>query len=198
MHSRGLERAPMAQIFEAQAQSLEDTENIVVRSQTGVAPIRDTIRSLDQTAIWSDVSTLNDKLREQGAPRRFQTLLLSLFAAIALALAGVGIFGMMHYSVARRTQEFGIRMALGARPESVVGMIVREAVGLVVAGVGFGLAGSLGLMQFIRSLLFGVSAGDPLTLAGVAMLLTAIALLACFIPARRAASVDPMLALRCE
>lgn len=198
MHSRGLDRAPIAQIYETQAQSLDETENIVVRSETGAASIRDTIRSLDKTAVWSDVSTLDDQLRELGAPRRFQTLLLSLFAAIALALAGVGIFGMMHYSVAQRTQEIGIRMALGARPGSVVRMVLREAAVLVAAGVGFGWAGSIGLMRLIRNLLFGVSAGDPLTLAGVAALLMAIALLACSIPARRAAKVDPMLALRCE
>ncbi|SPF46496.1 conserved membrane hypothetical protein [Candidatus Sulfopaludibacter sp. SbA4] len=198
IHSRGLDRAPMAQIYETQAQSPDETEYMVVRSETSVAAIRDTIRNLDKTAVWSDVSTLDDELRGLGAPRRFQTLLLSLFAAIALALAGVGIFGMMHYSVAQRTQEIGIRMALGARPGSVVGMVLREAGVLVAAGVGFGLAGSLGLTRLIRGLLFGVSAGDPLTLAGVAILLTAIALLACSIPARRAASVDPMLALRCE
>jgi putative ABC transport system permease protein len=198
IHSRGLDRTPMAQIYEAQTQSLDETQNIVVRSETSLAPIRETIRSLDRTAVWSDVSTLDDRLRDLGAPRRFQTLLLTLFAAIALALAGVGIFGMMHYSVAQRTQEIGVRMALGARPGSVVGMVMREAVILVAAGVGCGLAGSLGLVRFIRGLLFGVSAGDPLTMAGVAILLTAIALLACAIPARKAARVDPMVALRSE
>jgi putative ABC transport system permease protein len=198
MHSRGLDRAPMAQIYETQGQSLEETQDMIVRCETSAAPIRETIRSLDKTAVWSDVSTVDDRLRELTAPRRFQTMLLTLFAAIALALAGVGIFGMMHYSVAQRTQEIGVRMALGARPGSVVGMVVREAVVLVAAGVGLGLAGSLGLVRFIRNLLFGVSASDPLTLAGVAILLASIALLACAIPARRAARVDPMVALRCE
>ena len=198
MHSRGLDYAPMAQIYEPQAQSLDETEDMVVRSQTSVAPIRDAIRNLDKTAVWSDVFTLDDKLRELTAPRRFQTLLLSLFALLALALAGVGIFGMMHYSVAQRTQEIGIRMALGARPQSVVGMVVQEAVVLAAIGLGIGLAASFGLSRFIRSLLFGVSASDPWTLAGVAFVLTAVALLACSIPARRAARVDPVLALRRE
>jgi predicted permease len=202
MHSRGLERAPMAQIFEAQAQSLDETENIVVRFEpaitSGAAPIRNAIRGLDNTAIWSDVATLDDKLRAQNAPRRFQTLLLSLFAAVALALAAVGIFGMMNYSVAQRTREIGIRMAIGASPGSVVGMIMREALVLVAIAVGCGLAGSLWLTRFIRSQLFGVSPGDPLTLAATAILLTAIALLACAIPARRATTIDPVLALRCE
>ncbi|HLK66910.1 MAG TPA: ABC transporter permease [Bryobacteraceae bacterium] len=198
MHTRGLEYAPMAQIYEAQAQSLDETQNIVVRSQTGVGPIREVIRNLDKTAVWSDVSTLDQKLREQGAPRRFQTLLLSLFAAMALVLAGVGIFGMMHYSVIQRTREIGVRMAMGARSLSVVGMIVREAMMLVAAGLGCGLAASFGLTRLIRSLLFGVSASDPWTLTGVALVLTAIAVVACFLPARRATKVDPMLALRCE
>jgi putative ABC transport system permease protein len=198
MRSRGLEHEPMAQIFEAQAQSLDETETIVVRSQTSAAPIRDAIRGLDRTAVWSDVSTLDDKLREQSAPRRFQTLLVSLFAAIALALAGAGIFGMMHYSVAQRTQEIGIRMALGARPAAVAGMIVREALAMAAAGAALGLAGSFWLLRLIRRLLFGVNPGDPWTLAGVAILLTAIALLACSIPARRATRVDPISALRCE
>jgi predicted permease len=198
MHSRGLEREPMAQIFEAQAQSLDETETVVVRSQTSVAPIRDAIRSLDKTAVWSDVATLNDKLREQSAPRRFQTLLVSLFAATALALAGAGIFGMMHYSVAQRTQEIGIRMALGARPLAVAAMIVREALAMAAAGAVFGLAGSFWLLRLIRRLLFGVAPGDPWTLASVTILLTGIALLACAIPARRATRVDPMSALRCD
>jgi putative ABC transport system permease protein len=198
MHSLGLDHAPMAQIFETQAQSFEETQKLVVRSETGVAPVREAIRSLDNTAIWSDVATLEERLRRQSAPRRFQTLLLSLFAAIALALAAVGIFGVMHYSVAQRKQEIGIRMALGAHTGSVVGMILREAAVLIAAGLGFGLAASLGLTRFIQSLLFGVSAGDPWTLAGVSVVLTTTALVACSLPARRAARVDPVIALRCE
>src|SRR5262249_45980481 len=125
-------------------------------------------------------------------------MLLSIFAAVALALAGAGIFAMMHYSVAQRTQEIGIRMALGARQSQVVRMVFREGLLLVGAGVGMGLAGSLALTRSIRALLFEVGPGDPVTLGGVSLLLTGTALLACYVPAHRATRVDPMLALRCD
>jgi predicted permease len=200
MHSSGLARIPIAQIYEAQAQSLDDTENLVVRTDAtlGAGVLRDTIRSLDSTAALTDVTTLRKQLQEQSAPRRFQTLLVSIFAALALVLAGAGIFAMMHYSVAQRTKEIGIRMALGASRATVVQMILREGLLLVAAGVGIGIAGSLALSGFIRSLLFEVGPGDPITLSAVSLLLAGIALLACFIPARRATRVDPMLALRCD
>jgi putative ABC transport system permease protein len=192
----------MAQIFEAQSQSLDTTENIVVRSRTGPVQLADAargiIRTLDKTAVWKDVSTLDHQLSDQNAPRRFQTYVLTLFAAIALVLAGIGIFGMMHYSVSQRTQEIGIRMALGARAGNVLGMVVREGLVLAVAGVVLGLAGSLALLRTISSLLFQVTPGDPVTLIAVAVFLTAVALIACYVPARRATRVDPMAALRCE
>jgi ABC-type antimicrobial peptide transport system permease subunit len=198
MHSRGLERSPIAQIYEAQAQSLDETENLVVRTDASARVLRDTIRSIDNTAVLTDVTTLERQLREQNAPRRFQTLLLSLFAALALALAGAGIFAMMHYSVAQRTKEIGIRMAIGARQANVVRMILREGLLLVGAGVGIGLVGSLALARSIRSLLFEVGPGDPITFSLVSLLLAGIALLACYIPARRATRIDPMFALRCD
>jgi putative ABC transport system permease protein len=198
MHSRGLERAPIAQIYEAQSQSLDETENLVVRTDASAGVLRDTIRSIDNTAVLTDVTTLEEQLREQSAARRFQTLLLSSFAALALALAAAGIFAMMHYSVAQRTKEIGIRMAIGARQANVVRMIVREGFLLVGAGVGIGLAGSLALARSIRSLLFEVGSGDPITLGAVSLLLAGIALFACYIPARRATRIDPMLALRCD
>jgi predicted permease len=120
MRSGGLERSPIAQIYEAQAQSLDETENLVVRTDATVGVLRDTIRSLDNTAVLTDVTTLRERLQEQNAPRRFQTLLLSLFAALALGLAGAGLFAMMHYTVAQRTKEIGIRMAIGASRANVV------------------------------------------------------------------------------
>jgi putative ABC transport system permease protein len=198
MHSGGLERSPIAQIYQAQTQTLDETENLVVRTEASAGVLRETIRSIDPSAVLLDVSTLEGRLEQQNAPRRFQTLLLSLFAAVALVLAGAGIFAMMHYSVAQRTKEIGIRMAIGARRVNVVRMILGEGFVLVGAGVGAGLAGSVALAQAIRSLLFEVEPGDPLTLSAVALLLAAIALLACYIPARRATRVDPMLALRCD
>ena len=198
MHSSGLERSPVAQIYEAQAQSLDETENLVVRTDATVGVLRDTIRSLDNTAVLTDVTTLAERLKEQNAARRFQTLLLSLFAALALGLAGAGIFAMMHYTVAQRTKEIGIRMAIGASRANVVQMILREGLLLVGVGVGIGLGGSLVLSRSIRSLLFEVGPGDPITLSTVTILLAGIALFACFIPARRATQIDLMIALRCD
>jgi putative ABC transport system permease protein len=198
MRSGGLDRSPIAQIYQAQGQSLDETESLVVRTDVSAAVLRDTIRSIDKTAVLLDVSTLEGRLHEQTAPRRFQTLLLTLFAALALALAGVGIFALMHYAVAQRTKEIGIRMAVGARQVNVVRMILREGFVLVGAGVAIGLAGSIALADSIRSLLFGVGPGDPVTLAAVSLVLAGIALSACYIPARRATRIDPLLALRCD
>jgi putative ABC transport system permease protein len=125
----------MAQIYEVQSQSLDETENLVVRTDVSAGALRDAIRSVDKTAVWTDVTTLEDRLRQQNAPCRFQTLLVSIFATVALALAGMGIFAMMHYSVAQRTQEIGIRMTMGASPVNVIRMVVREGVLLVAAGL---------------------------------------------------------------
>jgi ABC-type antimicrobial peptide transport system permease subunit len=201
VHSRGLERAPMAQIFETQRQSLDETENLVLSSSaTGgiAAALRSTIHDLDRTAVLSDVSTLDARLDEQKAQRRFQTYLLTAFAALALALAGAGVFGMMHYSVVQRTQEIGVRMALGARRGNVVRMVLGQGLALAAVGMGLGVAGALALMRTISSLLFGVTPADPVTFGVVLLTLTAMALAGCSVPARRATKVDPIEALRCE
>jgi len=198
VHSQGLERGPMAQIFEAQSQSLDETENLVVSgTATGIPEaLRRTIRELDRTAVLSDVSTLDDRLSEQGAQRRFQTYLLTAFAALALLLAAAGIFATMHCWVAQRTQEIGIRMALGAERRTVLAMVLRETLVLAVAGVGVG--GALVATRAIASLLFGVRPHDPVTFAAVSFGMTAIAMIACCIPAARAARIDPMLVLKIE
>jgi len=200
VHNRGLEQTSMAQLFEAQSQSLDETENVVVSSTAmGAAEtLRRTIHDLDRTAVLSDVSTLDARLREQSAHRRFQTYLLTAFAALALALAAAGVFGTMHYSVAQRTQEIGIRMALGAQPRRILAMVLRETLMLAAAGVGLGVAGALAATRTISSLLYGITPHDPATFALVSTVLLSIAILACWIPAARAARVDPMLALRIE
>src|SRR5262249_16376793 len=140
MHSSGLERAPIAQIYETQVQSLDETEDLVVHADLSSAVLRDVIRAIDKTAVWTDVSTLGDKLERQNATRRFQTGLLGTFAAAALALAASGIFALLHYSVAQRTRELGVRIALGASSARVVRMIVRETFFVVAAGLGGGFA----------------------------------------------------------
>jgi predicted permease len=144
------------------------------------------------------IKTMEQLLSESVGPQRFRTLLLALFAALALALAGIGVYGVMSYNVAQRTHELGIRMALGAQARDVLRLIVGQGMTLALIGVGAGLSGALALTRLMKTLLFGVSPTDPLTLAVIAFLLMAVAFLACWIPAQRATKVDPMTVLRSE
>jgi putative ABC transport system permease protein len=132
------------------------------------------------------------------AERRFTMLLLIIFAATALLLAAIGIYGVMSYAVTRRSHELGIRVALGASRREVVGLVLRQGMKLAAVGMAAGLVAALALTRFMAGLLYGVRPADPATLAAVALLLGGIAFLACYIPARRATAVDPAIALRCE
>jgi putative ABC transport system permease protein len=143
-------------------------------------------------------STFADEMGGWLADRRFLLLLVGLFAAAALALAAVGIYGVVAFSVARRTQEIGIRMAIGARRGNVLCLVLGEGARMAALGVVIGIGASLGITRLLSTLLFGVSATDPLTFGGVAVLLSLVALAASYIPAHRATKVDPMVALRYE
>jgi len=132
------------------------------------------------------------------AQPKFRTGLLSVFGLVALLLAAVGVFGVVSYSVASRTREFGVRTAVGASPTSLVRMILLEGLGLGGIGLGLGLLASLGFAQFLKSELYGVAVYDPITFFGSALVLLAIAVVACYVPARRAVRVDPIVALRYE
>jgi putative ABC transport system permease protein len=162
------------------------------------AAARQAVWSVDGAQPVSNIRTMDEILSEEVAQRRIGMTLLAAFAALALLLASLGIYGVLSYAVAQRAQEIGVRMALGAGRGDVLRMVLADGMRLAMAGVVIGLGASFALTWLMAGLLFGVSASDPLTLGGVTMLLIAVAMAACFIPARRATKVDPMIALRCE
>jgi predicted permease len=202
----GLDAAPQPTLykpyFEAGWTSWSREMFIVVRTNADPKAVASTLRSAVQSSDGNlpvtDIHTMNDLLSKSVAQPRFRTLLLGIFAAVALLLAVVGIFGVMSYLVERRTQEIGVRMALGASRGNVLRMILGEGLRVVLIGIGLGLIEALVLGRLVKSLLFGVQPTDPLTFFSAAVLLTLVALAACYIPALRATRVDPMIALRHE
>jgi len=178
------------------------TPYLVVRTASDplaiVAAVRDVVHKVDPNLPLTRIMTMDGLLSDSVSPRRFSAALIGIFAALALLLAAVGIYGVMSYTVSQRTQEIGVRMALGAQVDHVRGMILGQTLKLTLLGVGIGLAGSFVVARFLASLLFGVGTYDPLTFLGVALLLTAVSLAASYIPARRAMRVDPIVALRYE
>jgi putative ABC transport system permease protein len=160
--------------------------------------VRDEVWALNKDQPVFNVRTMQQLVSQSIAPRRFSALLMVIFGFVALALASIGLYGMMSYSVAQRTSEIGIRLALGAQRRDVLTMVIKQAIGLALLGVVAGLVTALALARLLRNLLFGVGAADPLTFGVVAFVLLAVAFLASFVPARRAAKVDPMIALRHE
>ncbi len=160
------------------------------------AAARNVVRSVDSEVPIAQISALEQRMASAMAQLRFQATLIALFAALALVLACIGVYGVISYSVAQRTHEIGVRLALGAEARDVLRLIVRYGLKLALTGVGCGLLASLALTRLMRILLFRVTPADPLTFASVALLLTLVALLACWLPARRATKVDPLSALR--
>jgi putative ABC transport system permease protein len=156
------------------------------------------LRAIDPDQPVSDVRTMSQVMADTVSRARFNTLLLGLFAGLATLLAAVGIFGVMNYSVTLRTHEIGIRVALGAQQGRVLMLILKQGLLLTLIGIGIGLAGALALTRVMSGLLFGVDATDPATFVVIALLLAVVSLITCYIPARRATKVDPMIALRYE
>jgi putative ABC transport system permease protein len=169
-----------------------------VEPLTLVAPAKRVVRSMDANLPVYEVETMEDIISASVAPRRFTMLLLGIFAALALVLAAIGLYGVVAYSVARRTQEIGLRVAVGARRSDIFRLVVREGMGLSLIGAVVGTLGALALTQLFSSLLYGVGAKDPLTFSSVPVLLMAVAFIACTVPAMAATRVDPIQALRYE
>jgi predicted permease len=175
---------------------------LVVRTvsspESSIAPSRYAIRAVDPELPVFDVATMEQLVYRSASEPRFAALLLGIFAALALVLASVGIYGVISYSVNQRTHEIGIRIALGASKANVLRLVLGQGIVLTIIGVGIGIAGAFGLTRFLSSMLYGVRPTDPLTFIGVSLILIGVALLACYVPARRATKVDPMVALRYE
>jgi putative ABC transport system permease protein len=197
-----LSRKPGPMMYVPFAQAPLYGAEVVVRSSLSAssvaAGIREAVRSIDKNLPVTDIEPLNDALGKSISQERFRTFLLGSFSAIALVLAAVGIFGVMSYSASRRTHEIGIRIALGAGRGEVLRLILGQGMKLALFGLGIGVVAAFLLTRLMSSLLYSVSATDPVTFASVTIILLSVALTACYIPARRAMRVDPMVALRHE
>jgi predicted permease len=160
--------------------------------------IRQAVHDTDPNQPISDLKSMDTRIAESLGPQKFAVKLLAVFAALATLLAAVGLYGLISYSVTQRTNEIGLRMALGAEPSQVLRLILRQGAELLLAGSAVGIVAGLVLVRAMQSLLYGVSVADPLSFVGAALLLAIVALVACYLPARRATRVDPMVALRVE
>jgi putative ABC transport system permease protein len=198
----GLGAEVKPEIYQTHLQSPQDSMTFVVRTATDpgslTGAVREEIRALDRDLPPYDIQTMNAVIHESVARERFSMILLATFAGVALFLAAIGIYGVMSYTVVQRTHEMGIRLALGAQPRDVLRVMVGQGMTLALAGVGVGLIAAFAVTRVMASLLFGVSAMDAATFAVTALLLVGVALLACYIPARRTAKIDPLRALRYE
>src|SRR4030095_12259958 len=200
---RGREREALPQIFEPLAQNPPRSGDLFIRTSSDdpvamAGALRAAVPRVEKNAPIYGVSPLEQQLGTYLTQRRFQTSLLIGFSVVALLIAAIGIYGLIQYSIAMRTREFGIRMAVGAQAGAIFRMIILEGLKLSLTGLVLGLVGALWLGQAGSSLLFGVTATDPLTFITVSLLLTAVATAACYFPARRAMKVEPIVALRQE
>jgi predicted permease len=199
---RSLGEDPTPFLYLNLTQRYAPTPTLLVRTQgnpaEALAMVRSAVEALDKNLPLYDVKTMRQHLGIALLPARVAGSALGIFGLLALLLAAAGLYGVMANIVAGRTREIGIRMALGADALAVLRLILQQGMQLVLIGLFIGLAAALAVTHLLKSLLFGVSTTDPLTFVGIGLLLTMVALLACWIPARRATKVDPMIALRCE
>jgi putative ABC transport system permease protein len=169
-----------------------------VDPQSLIAAVRNEVQAVDHRLPIFNIGTLAEFINDELGAQRMAVIIIGLSGLLALILASVGLYGVMSYTVLQRTHEIGVRLALGAQARDVLKLVVEQGMKLALFGVGLGLAGALALTRLLKTLLFGVSATDPLTFIVIALLLALVALLACYTPARRATKVEPIVALRCE
>ncbi|MCI0390041.1 MAG: FtsX-like permease family protein [Acidobacteria bacterium] len=197
-----LENEPVSEAYVPYTQAPYRFMSVVVRTRTDpesmMAAVQNEVRVLDPQQPVFNLKTMEQVIAEATAGRRLNVLVLGILASLALALAAVGIYGVLVYLVTQRSREIGIRMALGAQQIDVLKLVVRQGMAMALIGVAIGLIGAFALTRLMKELLYDVSATDPMTFVVIAMLLTLVSLLACWIPARRSVKVDPMIALRCE
>jgi putative ABC transport system permease protein len=202
MRRRGMDRSARLETFFSTGQNIARNMQLLVATDGDplalAAPVRGEIRTLDRSSPVTAVGTIDTMIGESLAIRRFQAWLLAMFSLLAVVLAAVGVFGLMAQLVARRTPEIGVRMALGARPAQVVGLVLGQGAVLAGAGAAIGLVGAFLVARTLRTLLFGVGAADPISYVTAAIVMGTSVLIACAVPAWRAARVDPTLALRQE
>jgi putative ABC transport system permease protein len=203
VHYEGLETTSQPTMYVPRAQDDFSTVWVLARTKSGdpaqlAAPVRQTVRDLDSALPAYSVTPLSTVVSDSVAQRRFSMLLLVLFAGVALFLAAVGLYGVVAYTVSQRTREIGLRMAIGAAPTDVLNMILGGGMKLVLIGVAIGVAGALAFSRLVQTLLFDVAPSDPMSYAATAALLIAVAAVACYVPARRAMRVDPLVAMQLE
>ena len=202
VRQKGLARDVMLEVYTPVLDDIGDEMSFVIRTSGApahlISAVRATLTEVEPNQALHNVMTMEQRLANTTTSRRLNTALLGSFAAVALLLAVVGIYGVMSYAVTQRRREIGVRMALGAQKSDVLGLIIHDGLRLTLLGVAIGLAGAFVLTRYLSSLLYSVKATDPITFLGIALALTGAAMLACWLPARRAARTDPMAALRHE
>ncbi len=202
VRSLELNTEPTPEAYTPYLQNSVPEMSFVIRTATDplsfAAAVQNELRAIDKNQPIANIKTMEQVVYEAATQPRFNTLLLGIFACVALLLAAAGIYGVMAYSVAQRTHEIGIRLALGARPRDVLKLVIGQGATLTAIGLGVGLVGALIVTRALASLLYGVTPTDPLVFVSVAALLSGVALVATYVPARRAMKVDPMIALRYE